>query len=96
MIEVRQTAEFSRWLRRLRDAAAVARIVSRIRCMEQGNLGDSRSLGSGLMEMRIDHGPGYRVYYVRQGTMIVVLLCAGDKGTQRQDIKRARELAEKQ
>ena len=64
MIEVRQTAEFSRWLRRLRDANAVARIVARIRRMEQGNLGDSRSLGAGLMEMRVDYGPGYRVYYI--------------------------------
>jgi putative addiction module killer protein len=96
MIEVRQTAEFSRWLRRLRDANAVARVVARIRRMEQGNLGDSRSLGSGLREMRIDYGPGYRVYYVQRGATIMILLCAGDKGTQRQDIKRAREMAEKQ
>lgn len=96
MIEVRQTAEFSRWLRRLRDANAVARIVARIRRMEQGNLGDSRSLGAGLMEMRVDYGPGYRVYYVHRGATIMILLCAGDKRTQRQDIKRARELAEKQ
>jgi putative addiction module killer protein len=96
MIEVRQTAEFSRWLRRLKDANAVARIVARIRRMEQGNLGDSRSLGAGLMEMRVDYGPGYRIYYLRRGAMIVILLCAGDKRTQRQDIKRARELLEKQ
>lgn len=96
MVEVRQTAEFSRWLRRLTDPNAVARVVARIRRMEQGNLGDSRSLGAGLMEMRIDYGPGYRVYYMRQGTMVVILLCAGDKGTQRQDIKRAREMAERQ
>ena len=95
MIEVRQTAEFSRWLRRLRDANVVARIVARIRRMEQGNPGDTRSLGAGLMEMRIDYGPGYRVYYVHRGAMIVILLCAGDKRTQRQDIKRARELVEK-
>jgi probable addiction module antidote protein len=60
MIEVRQTAEFSRWLRRQRDANAVARIVARIRRMEQGNLGDSKSLGAGLMEMRVDYGPGLR------------------------------------
>jgi putative addiction module killer protein len=93
---VRQTAEFSRWLRRLTDANAVARVVARIRRLEQGNFGDSRSLGAGLMEMRIDYGPGYRVYYVRQGTMVVILLCAGDKGTQRQDIKRAREMVERQ
>jgi len=96
MIEVRQTAEFSRWLRRLRDANAVARIVARIRRMEQGNLGDSKSLGAGLMEMRVDYGPGYRVYYVHRGATIVILLCAGDKRTQRQDIKRARGLVEKQ
>jgi putative addiction module killer protein len=96
MIEVRQTAEFSRWLRRPKDANAVARIVARIRRMEQGNLGDSRSLGAGLMEMRIDYGPGYRVYYVHRGATIVMLLCAGDKRTQRQDIRRAREMVEKQ
>jgi putative addiction module killer protein len=78
MTEVRQTEEFSRWVRRLRDANAVARIVSRIRHMELGNLGDSKSLRGGLMEMRIYYGSGYRVYYVRRGTEIVILLCAGD------------------
>jgi putative addiction module killer protein len=95
MLEVRQTEEFSRWVGRLRDTNAVARIVSRIRRMELGNLGDSKSLRGGLMEMRIDYGSGYRVYYVRRGTAIVILLCAGDKRTQQQDIKRARELAER-
>jgi putative addiction module killer protein len=63
--------------------------------MEQGNLGDSKSLGAGLMEMRVDYGPGYRVYYVHRGATIVILLCAGDKRTQRQDIKRAMGLMEK-
>ena len=95
LIEVRQTEEFYRWVRRLRDANAVARIVSRIRRMELGNLGDSKSLRGGLMEMRIDYGAGYRIYYVRRGAEIVILLCAGDKRTQQQDIKRARELAER-
>src|ERR1039457_4972002 len=95
MIEVRQTEEFSRWVSRLRDAKAVARIVARIRRMEFGNLGDSKSLRGGLMEMRIDYGSGYRVYYVRRGAEVVILLCAGDKRTQQQDIKRARELAER-
>src|SRR5450759_4365654 len=95
MIEVRRTEEFSRWLRRLRDANAVARIVARIRHMELGNLGDSKSLRGGLMEMRTDYGPGYRVYYVRRGAEIVILLCAGDKRLQQRDIKRARELAER-
>ena len=94
MIEVRQTAEFSAWLHRLKDAAAVARIVARIRRMEMGNPGDVKSVGAGILEMRIDFGPGYRVYYMRRGATVVILLCAGDKRTQRQDIKRAQELAE--
>ena len=71
MIEVRQTEEFSAWLRGLQDANAVARIVARIRRMEQGNPGDVRSLGEGVMEMRISYGPGYRVYYLPRGAQIV-------------------------
>jgi putative addiction module killer protein len=93
MIEVRQTQEFSAWLHRLRDANAVARIVARIRRMEHGNPGDTRSVGEGVLEMRIDHGPGYRIYYLPRG-QTVILLCEGDKRTQRQDIKRAQMLAE--
>ena len=96
MIEVRQTAEFSGWLRRLRDADAAVRILARIRRMELGNPGDARSVGKGVMEMRIAYGPGYRVYYVHRGEEIVILLCGGDKRTQRQDIRRAQELAERQ
>ena len=96
MIEVRQTIEFSDWLHRLKDVNAVARVVARIRRMELGNPGDARSVGSGVMEMRIAHGPGYRVYYVHRGAEIVILLCGGDKRTQRQDIKRAQALAERQ
>jgi putative addiction module killer protein len=94
MIEVRQTEEFSGWLRRLRDANAVARIAGRIRRMEMGNSGDTRSVGRGILEMRIDYVPGYRFYYVHRGTQIVILLCGGDKRTQQQDIKRAQKLAE--
>lgn len=94
MIKVRQTAEFSDWLRRLKDAEAAARIVARLRRMERGNAGDFRSVGRGVMEMRIAYGPGYRVYYVHRGMEIVILLCGGDKRTQRQDIKRAQALAE--
>ena len=63
--------------------------------MEQGNPGDAKGVGQGLMEMRIDHGPGYRVYYVHQGAAVVILLCGGDKHTQARDIRRARELAER-
>ena len=95
MIEVRQTKEFSAWLHRLRDANAVARIVARIRRMEQGNPGDAKSVGKGIVEMRVDYGPGYRIYYLRRGAQIVILLCGGDKRTQRQDIDQAQILAER-
>ena len=94
MIEVRQTDEFSSWLRRLRDANALARIAGRIRRMEMRNPGDSRSVGQGVLEMRIDYRPGYRVYYVHHGAQIVILLCGGDKRTQQQDIKKALRAAE--
>ena len=96
MIEVHQTDEFRTWLRRLKDDNAVARIVARIRRIERGNLGDTKSVGAGVMEMRVDYGPGYRIYYVQRGAAIVILLCTGDKRTQRQDIRRARKLAERQ
>jgi putative addiction module killer protein len=95
MIEVRQTDEFRTWMRNLRDDRAVTRIGARIRRLEQGNPGDAKSLGAGLLEMRVDYGPGYRVYYVRRGTVIVVLLCGGDKRTQQRDIERAQALAAK-
>ena len=78
MIEVRQTDEFRTWLRRLKDSNAVARIVARIRRMEQGNFGDTRTVGASVMELRIDYGPGYRIYYVNRGAEIVILLCGGD------------------
>jgi putative addiction module killer protein len=90
MTEVRQTEEFSGWLRRLRDATAVARI----RRMEMGNPGDAKSVGQGIFEMRIDYGPGYRIYYIHRGAQIVILLCGGDKRTQQQDFKRAQKLAD--
>ena len=91
---MRQTLEFSGWLHRLRDTNAVARIVSRVRRMEMGNPGDTKSVGQGILEMRVDYGPGYRIYYVQRGAQIVILLCGGDKRTQQQDIKRAQKLAE--
>jgi putative addiction module killer protein len=94
MTDVRQTAEFARWLRRLADAQAVARIVARIRRMERGNFGDVRSVGAGVMEMRIDHGPGYRVYFIPRGEAVVILLCGGDKRRQAKDIENARKMAE--
>jgi len=96
MVEVRQTPEFSKWLRRLKDPNAVARIVARIRRVEMENPGDVKSIGRGVMEMRIDYGPGYRIYYTHRGATVVVLLCGGDKRAQSRDIKRAQELAERQ
>ncbi len=92
VVNLRQTQEFRDWLHRLRDEKGKARIVSRLRRMELGNPGDARSLGGGLNELRIDFGPGYRVYFVSQGASAVLLLCGGDKDTQRRDIERAREL----
>jgi putative addiction module killer protein len=94
MVEVLQTREFSVWLSRLRDDNALVRIAARIRRMEKGNPGDARSVGSGVMEMRIDYGPGYRVYYVQRGSQVVLLLCGGDKRTQQQDIEQAKRLAQ--
>jgi putative addiction module killer protein len=96
MIEVRLSAEFRKWLNGLRDANAYARIVQRIRRLERGNPGDVKSVGGGLHEMRIDYGPGYRVYFVHQGPTVVILLCGGGKDTQHRDIKRARDLVRRQ
>ena len=71
-----------------------SRALSGIRRMEMGNPGDTRSVGQGILEIRIDYGPGYRIYYVHRGAQIVILLCGGDKRTQQRDIKRAQRLAE--
>ena len=93
MIEVRQTDVFAAWFANLRDREARARITVRIRRLSLGNPGDVKPVGSGVSEMRIDYGPGYRVYFIRRGDTVVVLLCGGDKRTQDRDIARARELA---
>ena len=90
MVEVRKTAIFSAWLANLRDQNAKGRIASRISRLEHGNPGDVKS---GVSEMRIDYGPGYRVYYAARGSTLVILLCGGDKRTQDADIKRAKALA---
>lgn len=84
-------APFERWLTALRDRQAKMHILRRIQCMALGNFGDHKWLGDGIAELRIDHGPGYRVYFCQDGQTIVVLLCAGDKRTQTADIERARE-----
>lgn len=93
MIEVRQTPAFAQWLEGLRDRVAVARINIRIRRLSLGNPGDVRPVGAGVSELRIDYGPGYRVYFVHRGPDIVVLLSGGDKSTQDRDIGHAKELA---
>ena len=93
-IEVRQTDVFIDWFAGLRDREARARITARIRRLSLGNPGDVKPVGSGVSEMRIDYGPGYRVYFVRRGDMVVVLLCGGDKRNQDRDIARALELAQ--
>ena len=94
MIEVRQTDVFIDWFAGLRDREARARITVRIRRLSLGNPGDVKPVGSGVSEMRIDYGPGYRVYFIRRGDMVVVLLCGGDKRNQDRDIARALELAQ--
>jgi len=92
VIEVRRTALFSDWLKSLRDVRAAARIEIRIARVELGNFGDARFF-DGIGELRIDYGPGYRVYFVKRGSTVVILLCGGDKQTQDKDIKRAIEMA---
>ena len=93
MIEIRQTEVYSRWFRRLRDRQARVRIDVRIRRLSLGNPGDVRPVGEGISEMRINYGPGYRVYFARRGQALVVLLAGGDKDSQKRDIRRALELA---
>lgn len=93
VIEVRQTEAFAKWLKVLRDERAAAKIAQRIVRLQSGLLGDVKPVGGGVSELRIDYGPGYRVYFAHQGRTIVVLLCGGDKGTQMADIKRAKALA---
>jgi putative addiction module killer protein len=93
VIEVRQTETFAQWFRRLRDRGAQRRIQVRIDRLETGNPGDVRPVGGGVSEMRIDCGPGYRVYFTRRGVTLVILLAGGDKRTQQQDIAMALKLA---
>ena len=93
MVDIIKSATFDRWLKKLRDPRARARIEMRIRRLGLGNPGDVQPIGNGLSEMRIDYGPGYRVYYMQQRSVLVVLLCGGDKSTQKNDINKAKEIA---
>jgi putative addiction module killer protein len=93
MIEVRQTAEFEAWIEGLRDAKGAAQIARRLARVASGLPGDVGSVGDGVSELRIHHGPGYRLYFVQRSRSVIVLLCGGDKGTQDRDIRRAKQLA---
>jgi len=94
MIDVRQTDVFIAWFARLRDRDARSRITVRLRRLSLGNPGDVKPVGEGVSEIRVDYGPGYRIYFVRRGPGVVVLLCGGDKRTQDRDIARAIDLAQ--
>ena len=92
-VEVRQTTTYAAWFASLRDLRAKARIDARIRRLSLGNFGDAKSLGAGIGELRIDYGPGYRIYFTQRGATLVLLLNGGDKSRQQADIARARQLA---
>ena len=93
MIAIRETDTYARWFARLKDREARARILVRIRRLSLGNAGDTKAVGGGVSELRIDYGPGYRVYFVRRGETLIVLLGGGDKSTQAADIRAALDLA---
>ena len=93
-MEIRETKAFAKWLNGLSDIGARARVLVRIDRLAEGNHGDCKPVGQGVQEMRIDYGPGYRVYYVKRGQELIVLLAGGHKKTQQRDIRRALELAE--
>jgi putative addiction module killer protein len=92
MIEIRQTEDYRKWFDKLKDRNARARIDIRIRRLSLGNPGDVKALGEGVSELRIDYGPGYRVYFTKKGACLIILLAGGDKSTQVSDIEKARKL----
>lgn len=93
MIEIRKTDVFAQWLDGLHDIRARARVLVRIERLAAGNAGDVKPVGEGVSELRIDYGPGYRVYFTKRGREVVILLAGGDKNTQARDIKAALRLA---
>lgn len=92
-MELRRTKEFEAWTARLRDRVARSRIAIRLDRLSRGLVGDAKPVGEGVSELRVDYGPGYRIYFVRRGDALIILLCGGDKGTQERDIARAKALA---
>jgi putative addiction module killer protein len=93
VIEIRETSTFKKWFATLKDQNAKARIDVRIRRISLGNFGDVEPVGNGVSEIRVDYGPGYRVYFIKMGNIVVILLCGGDKSTQAKDIQKAHDLA---
>lgn len=93
MVEVVRSATFDQWLRKLEDRRAAARVLVRIDRLAAGNPGDVKPVGAGISELRIDYGPGYRVYYLHEGDLLIVLLCGGDKSSQDNDIAEAHTIA---
>jgi putative addiction module killer protein len=93
MLELKQTETFRKWRAQLKDERARALIASRLDRLAFGNAGDVKPVGQGISELRIDHGPGYRVYFIKRGIAVIILLCGGDKSTQATDIKTAKRLA---
>ncbi|MDO8958124.1 MAG: type II toxin-antitoxin system RelE/ParE family toxin [Rhodocyclaceae bacterium] len=94
MIEIKQTETFRKWRMRIKDQRMLAVVASRLDRLAFGHFGDVEPVGQGVSELRIHHGPGYRVYFQKRGDTIIVLLCGGDKSTQAKDIKMAKRLAE--
>lgn len=92
-MQILRTKEFAIWLNDLRDRQGRAKILARIDRLEEGNPGKTRSVGAGVVEMKIDFGPGYRVYFLPRGEVVIILLCGGDKSGQKKDIQRAKALA---
>jgi len=93
MVEVRKTDVYAKWLDGLRDIGARARVLARVERLALGHAGDAKPVGEGVSELRIDHGPGYRVYYKQQGRELIILLAGGDKDSQARNIRTALRLA---
>ena len=93
MVKVVRTDDFDKWLRKLKDKQGKLRILERVDRLANGNPGDVRPVGQGISELRLTYGPGYRVYYLKAGEILILLLCGGDKSTQPKDIEKAHELA---
>lgn len=95
MVEIRKTEKYAKWIDGLRDMQGRMRILARVERLRAGNPGDVKPIGAGVSELRIDYGPGYRVYFAKRGDVLIILLAGGDKRTQAEDIKTALDLASK-